>query len=259
MAADAKVAFPYLARVTRVTVDWMPAEAALRKDSATGTPTEGGSSMTGETIRQGRKPEAGAKSAPGFVPDDRHLSEWMRDRSAELRKNGGLGQQWAMIDLFWHQIERMLDLGRGQTQEDWYVKIQVHAILFNLGLVISAHCAPFQTWHGSNSDSLFDLNRDVVAALSKAETWRRPLPVTYAIAFLRKFLAEIRGHVCAGDAVKAPGNAATSVAAWLQRRFGMLEPAAVGGAAMILALIDTAARDSFCTMSEGEFFGRLDT
>jgi hypothetical protein len=48
------------------------------------------------------------------------------------------------------------------------------------------------------------------------------------------------------------------LAAWIMQKFGILEPAAVGIAALVLLTITTAAKNAFCGMSREEFLKSLD-
>jgi hypothetical protein len=146
---------------------------------------------------------------------------------------------------------------------EWYAKVQLQAILFNLGIVLSVNALPFQVASAPHVSGFLQVQRDFVGEMQHAENWNKPIPVLYAQVFLRRFFAEIKQQICGGSSRKKTkimsAATASAVAAWLVDQLGMHQAWAVGVAALILMATASAARTAFCEMTTDEFLAALDS
>lgn len=102
--------------------------------------------------------------------------------------------------------------------------------------------------------ALFDLRRGTVSADGRG----------WAARFVATFLTEIRGAICGAD----PGHsvegltargAASAVAGWAVGALGLSNPIAFGIATLVVLVLGSALRTSFCRMTEPEIRASLTT
>jgi hypothetical protein len=192
-----------------------------------------------------------------FDPSD--VFRWTNEQlsSKEISEISRLALQptLSMIQMYIDTLEKI-------EMNEWHRRVQIQAVLFNMGIVISINCASFLPYIQTTNE-LAKLNDAVMHEMvgEHARLDLKPIPTVYAIVFFRMFLVEIRKLICAnrrGKGVIFTGATASTVATWILQKFGMLEPFAVGLSALLLIAIGTAARNAFCEITDETFMNALE-
>ncbi len=199
-------------------------------------------------------------ASPGS-PEFRDLAEWSRaqmwNSQLPFDGTGTLHPSISALQSFMGQITNL-------SADEWYQKIQIQALMFNLGVVISLNCASMAWLPVNDTKELSKLHSDVFEIMMNRNRypWGISVPTAYAIAFFRRFFENIREKLCFDNENRsktlAAQSSASALAAWLTHELGFYNPIAVGIAAVCLVTISTAAKKAFCEMSRDDFLKIID-
>jgi hypothetical protein len=146
--------------------------------------------------------------------------------------------------------------------QEYHRRMQVQTLLFNLGILLSFVSVPTGLHTSEQLENIKSLNEEVVENCRQegVRAWLRPFPITYAMVFIKKFFGNIKAQICKPDdkVVKfTAGASVTTLSAWLLQEFGMLHPVAIGISAAIILIVGRAAKETFCSLNENDFLGRI--
>lgn len=207
-----------------------------------------------------------AESAFSDNSRNEEIRNWLHNQPAFLDQMSSPYHLQPLVDMLRSHVDAAVDAIRQNSEKsnaEWYYKVQLQSLLFNMGIILSLHCATRHYLNSQSSDALSKIQSDVMSLLTGRDitSWRRPLPVTYALVFLQTFLRDIRDQICSSShkSVKLAtgGVSATSLANWLTAKIGFHDPFATAMAASLLIFISTSAHGAFCSMTDAEYMEKL--